>query len=47
MQGGIHPEYTGQTYLSILQAVKDARPASEVLRAGRRSPRSRVSSVTM
>ncbi len=26
MQGGIHPEYTGQTYLDILEAVKDAVP---------------------
>ncbi len=26
MQGGIHPEYTGQTYLDILRAVKDAAP---------------------
>ncbi|MGE0598033.1 MAG: 5-amino-6-(D-ribitylamino)uracil--L-tyrosine 4-hydroxyphenyl transferase CofH [Dehalococcoidia bacterium] len=26
MQGGIHPEYTGQTYLNILGAVKDALP---------------------
>jgi FO synthase len=26
MQGGIHPEYTGETYLSIARAVKDALP---------------------
>ncbi len=26
MQGGIHPEYTGETYLSILQTVKRAAP---------------------
>ena len=26
MQGGIHPEYTGQTYIDILRAVKDALP---------------------
>jgi FO synthase len=26
MQGGIHPEYTGQTYLDILQTVKAATP---------------------
>ncbi|MCZ6459824.1 MAG: 5-amino-6-(D-ribitylamino)uracil--L-tyrosine 4-hydroxyphenyl transferase CofH, partial [Gammaproteobacteria bacterium] len=26
MQGGIHPEYTGDTYLGILRAVKDAAP---------------------
>ena len=26
MQGGIHPEYTGETYLSILQTVKKAAP---------------------
>ena len=26
MQGGIHPEYTGQTYLDILAAVKEAAP---------------------
>jgi len=30
MQGGIHPEYTGETYLSILRAVKDALPAMHV-----------------
>lgn len=26
MQGGIHPEYTGQTYLDILDAIKNAVP---------------------
>lgn len=26
LQGGIHPRYTGETYLSILRAVKDACP---------------------
>ncbi|MCJ2177407.1 5-amino-6-(D-ribitylamino)uracil--L-tyrosine 4-hydroxyphenyl transferase CofH [Novosphingobium album (ex Hu et al. 2023)] len=26
LQGGIHPSYTGETYLSILRAVKDACP---------------------
>jgi len=26
MQGGIHPEYTGQTYIDILRAVKDVVP---------------------
>jgi FO synthase len=26
MQGGIHPAYTGETYLDILRAAKDARP---------------------
>ncbi|MDG2005061.1 MAG: 5-amino-6-(D-ribitylamino)uracil--L-tyrosine 4-hydroxyphenyl transferase CofH [Novosphingobium sp.] len=26
LQGGIHPTYTGETYLSILRAVKDACP---------------------
>ena len=26
MQGGIHPEYTGATYVDILHAVKDAAP---------------------
>jgi FO synthase len=30
MQGGIHPEYTGATYLSILGAVKDALPRMHV-----------------
>ncbi|MBK7725105.1 MAG: 5-amino-6-(D-ribitylamino)uracil--L-tyrosine 4-hydroxyphenyl transferase CofH [Dehalococcoidia bacterium] len=30
MQGGIHPEYTGQTYLNILGAVKQALPAMHI-----------------
>ncbi len=30
MQGGIHPEYTGATYLSILQAVKGALPGMHI-----------------
>ncbi|MBM3489046.1 MAG: 7,8-didemethyl-8-hydroxy-5-deazariboflavin synthase subunit CofH [Alphaproteobacteria bacterium] len=30
MQGGIHPEYTGATYLAILDAVKAATPAMHV-----------------
>lgn len=30
MQGGIHPDYTGQTYLDILTAVKDAAPAMHI-----------------
>jgi FO synthase len=30
MQGGIHPSYTGDTYLSILRAVKDAAPDMHV-----------------
>jgi FO synthase len=30
MQGGIHPEYTGEKYLAILRAVKDALPAMHV-----------------
>ncbi len=30
MQGGIHPEYTGQTYLNILKAVKDVLPAMHI-----------------
>jgi FO synthase len=30
MQGGIHPGYTGDTYLSILRTVKDAVPAMHV-----------------
>ncbi|MEO9255800.1 MAG: 5-amino-6-(D-ribitylamino)uracil--L-tyrosine 4-hydroxyphenyl transferase CofH, partial [Tepidiformaceae bacterium] len=30
MQGGIHPEYTGETYLNILRAVKDALPRMHV-----------------
>jgi FO synthase len=30
MQGGIHPSYTGQTYLDLLAAVKDAVPRMHV-----------------
>jgi FO synthase len=30
MQGGIHPDYTGQTYLDILSAVKEAAPEMHV-----------------
>ena len=30
MQGGIHPNYTGETYLEILNAVKDAVPGIHV-----------------
>jgi len=30
LQGGIHPRYTGETYVSILRAVKAARPAMHV-----------------
>ena len=30
LQGGIHPRYTGQTYIDILKAVKRARPAIHV-----------------
>jgi FO synthase len=30
MQGGIHPDYTGATYLSILRAVKEAVPGMHV-----------------
>jgi FO synthase len=30
MQGGIHPSYTGQTYLDLLGAVKDAVPQMHV-----------------
>ena len=30
LQGGIHPDYTGQTYLSICRAVKDAAPEVHV-----------------
>jgi FO synthase len=30
MQGGIHPAYTGHTYLSILRTVKNAAPAVHV-----------------
>ena len=30
MQGGIHPDYTGETYLAILRAAKDAAPEIHV-----------------
>ena len=30
MQGGIHPEYTGATYLDILRAVKEALPEMHI-----------------
>lgn len=30
MQGGIHPDYSGRTYLSLLSAVKDASPEMHV-----------------
>ena len=30
MQGGIHPDYTGETYLAVLRAVKDAVPNMHV-----------------
>ncbi len=30
MQGGIHPHYTGETYLALLRAVKQAVPAMHV-----------------
>jgi FO synthase len=30
LQGGIHPEYTGETYLSIVHAVKQAQPQMHV-----------------
>jgi len=30
MQGGIHPEYTGQTYIDILKAVKGALPGMHI-----------------
>jgi FO synthase len=30
LQGGIHPRYTGETYVSILEAVKAAEPAMHV-----------------
>ncbi|MGI8927618.1 MAG: 5-amino-6-(D-ribitylamino)uracil--L-tyrosine 4-hydroxyphenyl transferase CofH [Tepidiformaceae bacterium] len=30
MQGGIHPEYTGETYLAIARAVKEALPGMHV-----------------
>lgn len=30
MQGGIHPEYTGETYIAILRAVKQALPGMHI-----------------
>jgi FO synthase len=30
LQGGIHPDYTGETYLRICRAIKDARPGMHV-----------------
>ncbi|MFO1281828.1 MAG: 5-amino-6-(D-ribitylamino)uracil--L-tyrosine 4-hydroxyphenyl transferase CofH [Burkholderiales bacterium] len=30
MQGGIHPDYTGETYLALLRTVRDAVPAMHV-----------------
>lgn len=30
MQGGIHPDFTGQTYLDILEVVKAAAPEIHV-----------------
>ena len=30
MQGGIHPEYTGQTYLDILATLREAAPAMHI-----------------
>ena len=30
MQGGIHPEYTGETYLNMCRALKDALPALHI-----------------
>jgi len=51
MQGGIHPEYTGETYLNILRAVKSALPDMHIHAfsplevsqgARRRSPRDAV-----
>jgi FO synthase len=30
MQGGIHPQYTGETYISILEAVKEAAPGMHI-----------------
>jgi FO synthase len=30
MQGGIHPDYTGDTYLALLQAVKSSVPAMHI-----------------
>jgi 2-iminoacetate synthase ThiH len=31
MQGGIHPEFDGKTYLSLLRAVKQSAPAIQEL----------------
>ena len=30
MQGGIHPDYTGETYLAICRAIKEAVPGMHV-----------------
>src|SRR5690606_22127896 len=30
MQGGIHPDYTGQTYLDILETVRSATPQMHI-----------------
>ena len=30
MQGGIHPEYTGETYIALAKAVKEAIPGMHV-----------------
>ena len=30
LQGGIHPEYTGATYLSICHAIKEAVPGIRI-----------------
>jgi FO synthase len=30
MQGGIHPDYTGETYIRICQAIKDVLPAMHI-----------------
>lgn len=30
MQGGIHPSYTGQTYLALLRSVKEAQPSLHI-----------------
>ncbi len=30
LQGGIHPEYTGQTYLDIVRAIKDVTPEMHI-----------------
>ena len=30
LQGGIHPDYTGQTYLDICRAIKDVTPAMHI-----------------